>query len=406
MDNWGCEEDLINCNFMPITLLHYQKKTNLMNITFDDVNFDILEIKTKEENPNFYYFYDKDQKYWIDTFILADKSIVQKRVKITLIKNELDNKIIPRFDFIIWNKATKKQEKLSTLEYSLKAKVNLGGTGSKNLWKLIGFLSTIPDIQINGFNNYSFFKSDEEIVKLIQSKDKEQQKNVLKSIIENFTTEEINNVLGRKKDLEEFKEHLINLDWGESDWDDFFKKQQWIFGLGLNYRFLVTERTQPNIGGHEVISGKGDRKPDTLVSTDGDINFTILIEIKKPDTNIFNSDYRGEKVPLFSEEFYGGINQILSDTKFWELEGSQTKANLNMLEKNDIYTISPKGILIIGRIQEFENDMNKRNMFQNFRQNYTNIEIITYDELFKRAYYIVHQTKMPGDYFIKNNTLT
>lgn len=207
----------------------------------------------------------------------------------------------------------------------------------------------------------------------------------------------------RERDLEEFREHLMLTDWSELKWDNFFSDKKWIFGLGLNYRFLVAERNQANIGGHNVITGKGDRKTDTLASTDGDLNFTILVEIKKPNTNIFDGIYRGEKVPLFSEDFYGGINQILSDTKYWELQGSKTDENRDVLDNNEIYTISPKGILVVGKIDEFKDELHKRNIFQHFRQNYSNIEIITYDELFRRVYYMVYEKPMPDDY-LKNNS--
>jgi len=360
------------------------EKTNLMNITFDDVNFDILEVKQKSENPNFYFFYDKNQQYWIDTFILADKSIVQKRVKITLIRGEADNKIVPRFDFIIWDKSKQKQEELFTTEHPLKAKVDLGGTGSRNLWKLIGFLSTIPNIEIDGFNSYSFFKSDEEIVKLIQSKDKEQQKNVLKSIIENFTTEEINNVLGRKRDLEEFRKMLIENCADETGkWQPFFERCKWIFGLSLDYKFLSKMKK-------ELKTGAGDEEDKGQSYSDfgmGQLNeYSVLVELKTPDAKIFMASEGDSSTWKINEKLANSLVQLLSQKTAW------------VSNTNNKFPIDPKCLLIYGNTDQIDDKEIKRKTFEMFRRDSRSVEIITYDELFRRAYYIVHQTKMPDNY--------
>ena len=59
----------------------------------------------------------------------------------------------------------------------------------------------------------------------------------------------------------------------------------------------------------------------------------------------------------------------------------------------EIYNYQPKSFLIIGSLEEFttENGINKDKYrsFELFRRNTSNPEIITYDELFERAKYIV-----------------
>jgi hypothetical protein len=53
-----------------------------------------------------------------------------------------------------------------------------------------------------------------------------------------------------------------------------------------------------------------------------------------------------------------------------------------------IYTVKPRGIVVIGNLSEL-NSREKRNSFEQFRNNLSNPEVITYDELYERARYIV-----------------
>ena len=79
--------------------------------------------------------------------------------------------------------------------------------------------------------------------------------------------------------LAEFETHLEAGDpWTERDWQAFFRRNDWIFGHGLDYRFLVTEVAQPNVGGTNV-TGKGGQKGDFLLGSSGDVRFSVLVEI-------------------------------------------------------------------------------------------------------------------------------
>ena len=79
-----------------------------------------------------------------------------------------------------------------------------------------------------------------------------------------------------------------------------------------------------------------------------------------------------------------------------------------MIDKNKVKTIDPKTIFIIGnRKNEFPHDLAKDNhtkseTFERFRRNSRNIDIITYDELFERAYYIAYSEKIPVDWYQDN----
>ena len=54
-------------------------------------------------------------------------------------------------------------------------------------------------------------------------------------------------------------------------------------------------------------------------------------------------------------------------------------------------TINPKGILVIGHTKELMGERSKIETFELFRRDINNLEIITFDELYERAKFIVDQ---------------
>lgn len=93
---------------------------------------------------------------------------------------------------------------------------------------------------------------------------------------------------------------------------------------------------------------------------------------------------------LLGSEVLGGVSQIQINCKTWQRKSEELE-NRQLINDN-IYTISPKGILVIGNTSEFNNDLEKLTSFELFRQSLSNIEIITFDELFERAKFILGNT--------------
>jgi hypothetical protein len=54
-----------------------------------------------------------------------------------------------------------------------------------------------------------------------------------------------------------------------------------------------------------------------------------------------------------------------------------------------IHTHEPKGILVIGRTEEFAGDDDKAGSFERYRRRLQNPEIVTFDELYERARYLI-----------------
>lgn len=199
----------------------------------------------------------------------------------------------------------------------------------------------------------------------------------------------------RSRALETFKENLESNNAEESFWQEFFTNNAWIFGYGLNYQFLHLLEDQPDYGGR-TFAGTGSQKGDYLMQTDADTHFTVLVEIKTPATKLLSytrTEPRQVKNPrndvwLLSSELLGAISQIQVNCRTWSID-SQRSENMRILEKENTFTVEPKGILIIGNTKELFKNESIVSCFESYRRNTKNPEIITFDELFKRAEFIV-----------------
>ena len=70
--------------------------------------------------------------------------------------------------------------------------------------------------------------------------------------------------LERSRALATFADHMVDGDtWAEEDWQQFFTANDWIFGHGLAYQFLVNEQAKPYMGGTDP-TGKGGQYGDFL----------------------------------------------------------------------------------------------------------------------------------------------
>ena len=207
--------------------------------------------------------------------------------------------------------------------------------------------------------------------------------------ITNFVLNEL--LESRRRTVAEFKEQLelieiIGFGWDEHQWANFFRDNQWIFGYGLSYQFLILLKEQPHYGGSDF-DGQGTQIGDSMMATCANARFTVLVEIKKPKTELLKkSDYRNGAYPP-SNELSGAVTQVQINCATWGKE-SQYVQNTDKLHKQHIYTSQPKGIVVIGNTSELGDDLHKLSSFHLFRRNLQNPEIITYDELLARAEFI------------------
>ena len=155
-------------------------------------------------------------------------------------------------------------------------------------------------------------------------------------------------------------------------------------------------QNQANFGG-ENYTGKGKQRGEFLLATVADQRrFTVTVEIKRPDSYIFDSaaDSRPYRtgVPGFSTEFVNSISQAQTNSRTWETEGSRREDDQEILSRQGINTVSPRSILIFGHTQEL-NSAAKTKAFELFRSRLSGTDILTFDEILARARFIVQGGK-------------
>lgn len=132
---------------------------------------------------------------------------------------------------------------------------------------------------------------------------------------------------------------------------------------------------------------KGIKQLDILLlDADGHID---VIEIKKPsDKDIFSrGTYRGNKYP--GHTLSGAVMQLETYLYYLKKGGFELEEYVNkncenrLLKDLRIQVVSPKGILILGRSNEF--DLQQKRDFEIIRRKYASVmDILTYDDLLHR----------------------
>lgn len=207
---------------------------------------------------------------------------------------------------------------------------------------------------------------------------------------EKLTKEDLDILSGRKRGLENFRINLYEQSsWDEKDWQKFFNENTWIFGYGLDYKFLEILQKEASVSNSDI-DGGNTVFSDFLLGTN---KFTVLVELKRPDTPLFTSKDRSESWKL-SKELNYAVSQILAQKAEWEIKGKYIQHNGSGKPIHQ-KTYDPKTILIIGNSDDYKgenkSDVIKAKTFELFRRNSRNIDIITFTELYERAYFIVNQ---------------
>lgn len=313
---------------------------------------------------------------------------------------------------------------LNSLKGGEGVKLNLDSKNTKKIYDELTKLYSYVDKEgvKYGTQEFSVVKADE-IINIPQDR----RTFIERLLDENYGEEVWNELISSNPDLatklslariqtnrsiaiETFKENLESNNADESFWQEFFTDNDWIFGYGLNYQFLHLLEDQPDYGGR-TFKGTGSQKGDYLMRTNTDSNFTVLVEIKTPATKLLSytqKEPRQVKNPrndvwLLSSDLLGAISQIQVNCRTWSID-SQRSENTRLLEKESTFTVEPKGILIIGNTEELVRNESIVSCFESYRRNTKNPEIITFDELYKRAEFIVkNKTKVEKKDKIEND---
>jgi hypothetical protein len=235
---------------------------------------------------------------------------------------------------------------------------------------------------------------------------------LLNAVLEtDVQTQEVYSLARRKKELAHFRRMLEDDAFRENEkaaangrledaWQGFFEKNRWIFGYGLSYMPLARlngQALKAKVAGYNI-GGRG-KEVDGLLKTMAAINSLCFVEIKTSDTELVRT-YRPASVFSPSAELAGAVAQIqvtvqraLEDlTREFRPDDAS-----GMPTGETLFQFQPRSFLVIGNLSEFQNDQGtSKDMFRSFelfRRSLRWPEILTFDELYARAKFIVEDVE-------------
>lgn len=282
--------------------------------------------------------------------------------------------------------------------------------------KLIEFLNHIQSVPLKSSGSMKI--TDDELRRIVLSNVQakaifQDNQELFAEVIRSAVTKEDVVAVGyRKRQLQVFQHLLENDEYfnevkarkqcnNEAVWQKFFEKNPWIFGYGLSYIQLSSfddKKLEQVVHGHTV--SEHGKRVDALLKTRGVISSLCFAEIKTHKTALLNSQpYRaGCWAP--SAELSGAVSQV-QGTVALATESIKSKLSLTDDVGNptgeEAFNYMPKSFLVVGSLHEFVGNhgvnQERYRSFELFRRNTVSPEIITFDELYERARFIVHQNE-------------
>jgi Domain of unknown function (DUF4263) len=264
---------------------------------------------------------------------------------------------------------------------------------------LIEFVMAIKAMPLDGKNRYL---SDDEVRLLVLSSAQKlrmlnDDPDLIAQVVENTHSlkRDVSALNYRREQLATFR-RLMEENAEEATWQAFFERNHWIFGYGLSFQFLgpaYEQKLEQMVRGFDV-TGRGKRM-DALMRTMGRLSSLCFVEIKRPDTDLLGDEYRVGAWPP-SEDVSGAVAQVQATVQ------AAMAAIREKLEPTDaegwqtgeaFYNYEPRSYLVVGNLGQFVDggrvNQNQLRSFELYRRNTWRPEIITFDELYERAKFIV-----------------
>ena len=345
-----------------------------------------------------YGFRHSEREQMVRYFILAQSNELIHVCEVKLIRKD-KGKFSPRLHFSIryredTTKFARARVERTESTFAVKASVSLSEC-HENYWELVSYLKSLRELDTPDKYFSLIPYAAEQIVAALTKHAPETVTAVLRLLSAHqglrFSEADADEVLRRRARLQEFR-HGLHEKWGESLWKEFFDRNKWIFGYGLDYRILRIEHSQAHVSG-TGLSGTGEKIPDYAVSTSGDARFMVFVEIKTAETPLLaGSRPQRNGAWKLSRQLVDGLTQVQACIHEWNSHGSKQDDNIEELRIKNIRSIQPKAILVIGCLAEIKETLTKISTFELFRQSLHGVEIITFDELYERAKFIVEHT--------------
>lgn len=163
----------------------------------------------------------------------------------------------------------------------------------------------------------------------------------------------------------------------EEFWQQVFNKNPYVLSQIFSVP-VVFIKDKAYVGGMNV--NKQDAKfVDYLYATESS-NDALLVEIKTPVTKLLGAKYR-KGVYRPSLDLVGSTVQVLD----YRRELARNIKQITEGTPHEIKVFNPRCIVILGNADEELKDDVKRKSFELYRTNMRDVEIVTYDELFRKA---------------------
>lgn len=186
----------------------------------------------------------------------------------------------------------------------------------------------------------------------------------------------------------------------ERVWQHFFEDNPWMFGVTLAGQLLLEwdpKRLEQVVKGGSI-AGVGKRL-DALMQTSGRVRSMVFAEIKTHRADLLHKEYRaGCWAP--STDLAGGVAQIQGTVhRAVDAIGeriTQVAEDGSEVVGGETYLLRPRSFLVIGNLSELEGaggglHLDKFRSFELYRRQLQEPEILTFDELFARASWVVEQ---------------
>lgn len=283
----------------------------------------------------------------------------------------------------------------------------------KEIPALLTFFQDIAAVQFDNGEKVNI--TDEELRKLVLSKAQatrlvQENQEVFSEVAQVEITREDIVALGyRKKQLNAFRRLLWERDYfdqakamkaigaDEALWQAFFERNHWVFGYGLSYFFVTgfdNRKLEQVVEGHDLIT-RGKRA-DGLMKTRGIINAVCFVEIKTHETRLLDSTAYRAGCWAPSRELCGAVAQVQGTVAaaMQNLYGLiRPKDESGSPTGEEVFNFRPRAFIVAGSLGQFvtEHGVNEEQVrsFELYRNSISDIDILTFDELYERSRFIV-----------------
>lgn len=275
--------------------------------------------------------------------------------------------------------------------------------GRQTSGRFVEFGDTVPSEVIEAFLGHPNLRGNPEVVRAVLHLNPDLCRAIIETEIDALDVQGLAYRRGQLKVMDAFladpeamedyrKTNGVKKEGQEPVWQHFFERNQWIFGLALDYVIgegVYPEKLEKAVQGSSV-TGAG-KTTDALLRTRGALQSLCYVEIKTARTPLLHSrEYRTE-VWRPSDELVGAVAQS-QKTVQKAIENIQQKlvvSGKGEKGREIFFNYSPRAVVVCGSLSEFDRGGNPDDVrfssFELFRRQLQSPEVITFDELYFRA---------------------